>query len=180
MSHFEFIFVLVSIILGLGLANLLNGIAKHLQGDWTEVDWIHLAFALGMVLGIFVVWWGMYRWQDYGPFDFGTFMVIGLYASIYYSISVILFPRNGTVRAFAQIRRPFYAALVLYLFLELAYYQAGKLPKPDYYQYVWITGLVLFGAAGWFRKRWLDVFAVVFWFALFSGWWFINKLSPGA
>ena len=102
---------------------------------------MHLAFAFGMVLGIFVVWWGMYRWEDYSPFDFGTFMVIGLYASIYYSISVILFPRNGSARSFSQIRRPFYAALVLYLFLELAYYQAGDLIKPSYYNYVWLARL---------------------------------------
>ncbi|MEM7282238.1 MAG: hypothetical protein AAF438_11490 [Pseudomonadota bacterium] len=177
MSHFEFIFVLVSIILGLGLANLLNGIAKHLQGGWRNLDVMHLAFAFGMVLGIFVVWWGMYRWEDYSPFDFGTFMVIGLYASIYYSISVILFPRHGSVRTFGQIRRPFYAALVLYLFLELAYYQAGDLVKPVYYNFVWLAALGIFCAAGWLRKRWLDTVAVVYWYGLYSGWWFINKLA---
>ena len=176
MSQFEFIFVLVSIVLGLGLANLLNGIAKTLQAPLRDIDRIHLAFSLGMILAIFVVWWGMYRWQDHGQFDFGTFTIIGLYTSVFYSVSVILFPRDGSIRTFAEVRVPLYAALILYLLLELAYYFVGHFSPAGYYKYVWVTGFGLFVAAAWARRPWLDAVVVVFWFALFTSWWFVAKL----
>lgn len=177
MSQFEFVFVLVSIVLGLGLANLLNGLATVLQSSWRDLDRIHVAFSCGMILAIFVVWWGMYRWQSHGPFEFGTFAVIGLYTSVFYSFSVILFPRDGRIRTFDEIRVPFYSALILYLFLELAYYAVGEFAPASYYYYVWVTGFLLFSGGIAFRKRWMDVLVVVFWFALFSSWWFIAQLG---
>ena len=90
MTHFEFIFVLVSIVLGLGLANLFGGISRSLQQPWRQIDGVHLTFAFTIVLVKFVVWWGMYRWADHPQFEFGTFVVIALYASIFYAMSVVL------------------------------------------------------------------------------------------
>ena len=177
MSQFEFIFVLVSIVLGLGLANLLNGIARTLQAPWQSIDRIHLAFSLGMILAIFVIWWGMYRWQDHGQFEFGTFAVIGLYTSVFYSISVILYPRDGSVRTFDEVRVPLYVALILYLLLELAYYFAGNFSPASYYKYVWATAFGLFVTAAWARRPLFDALVVVFWFVLFTGWWFVDKLA---
>ena len=177
MSQFEFVFVLVSIVLGLGLTNLLNGLATVLQSSWRQVDRIHLAFSLGMILAIFVVWWGMYRWQTNGPIEFGSFAVIGLYTSVFYSISVILFPRDGRMRTFDEIRLSFYSALILYLFLELAYYTVGEFSPASYYHYVWVTGVALFSAGIVVRKPWLDALVVVFWYVIFSSWWFIAQLS---
>ena len=177
MSQFEFIFVLVSIVLGLALANLLSGISRTLQARWRSIDRIHLAFSLGMILAIFVVWWGMYRWQDHGQFDFGTFAVIGLYTSVFYSISVVLFPRDGNVRTFDEVRTPLYVALILYLLLELAYYFVGDFSPAPYYKYVWGSAFVLFTAAIWSKNRWLDTAVVVYWFVLFAGWWFVSKLA---
>ena len=177
LSQFETVFVLVSIVLGLGLANLLNSLATVSQLSWRTVDPIHVAFSCGMVLEIFVVWWGMCHGQGHGPFAFGTFAVIGLDTSVFYSFSVILFPRDGRIQTFDEIRFPFYIALTLYLFLELAYSAVGQFAPAGYYYSVWMTGLLLFMAGIAAKKRWMDGVIVVFWFALFSSRRFIAKLS---
>lgn len=175
MSQFEFIFILVSIILGLALANLLGGVARLSKKSWRQVDGIHLAFSLGVILAIFVVWWGMYRWQDHGQFEFETFVVIGLYTSVFYSLSVILFPRDGSLVGFDDARKSFYLALILLQFLELAYYAVGDFDPPDHYAFVWIFSLAAFTTSIWLKQRWLDRLIAVYWFVLFSGWWLVTK-----
>ena len=177
MTQFEFIFVLVSIILGLGLANLFSGISRRLQQPWRDVDGIHLAFSFAAVLSIFVVWWGMYRWQGHAEFEFGAFLIIALYTSIFYAMSVVLYPRDGALRTFEEVRKPFYVTVILYALLEVPYYEVGELIRPSYYWYAWIS-IGLFGAAIWVRRRALDAVLAAFWFALWSGWWFVAKL-PG-
>ena len=175
MSHFEFIFVLVSIILGLSLANLFGGIARLSRKSWDQIDGIHLVFSLVTILIVFVVWWGMYRWQDHSRFDFETFVVIGLYTSVFYSLSVILFPHDGSIVGFDNARQSYYLALILMLFLELAQYSMGEFSPPSYYGFVWVFALVLLCGGIWIKKRWLDGLIAAYWFAIYSGWWFVTK-----
>ena len=130
MTQFEFIFVLVSIILGLGLANLFSGISRRLQQPWPDLDGVHLAFSIGAVLSIFVVWWGMYRWQGHTRFEFGDFLTIALYTSVFYAMSAVLYPRDGSLRAFEEVRKPFYCTITLYALLELPYYHVGEFVRP--------------------------------------------------
>ena len=176
MTQFEFIFVLVSIILGLGLANLFSGISRRLQQSWRDLDGGHLAFSFATVLSIFVVWWGMYRWQAHVQFEFGAFLIIALYTSVFYAMSVVLYPPGGSLRTFEDVRKPFYSTVILYALLEIPYYQFGEFIRPSYYWYSWIS-LGLFVAATWVRRKALDVVLAVFWFALWSGWWFVTKLT---
>lgn len=175
MTHFEFIFVLVSIILGLGLANLFGGISRRLQQPWHELDGVHLAFSFAVVLSNFVVWWGMYRWQGHTNFEFGTFLIIALYTSVFYAMSAILYPRDGSLRTFEQVRKPFFSTLILYALLEVPYYQVSEFGRPSYYWFAWIPSIGLFIAAIWMRKKALDVFLAIFWFVLWGGWWFVTK-----
>jgi hypothetical protein len=177
LTQFEFIFVLVSIILGLGLANLFSGISRRLQQPWQELDGIHLAFSFATVLSIFVVWWGMYRWQGHGQFEFDAFLIIALYTSIFYAMSVVLYPRGGSLRTFEEVRKPFYTTVTLYALLELPYYHFGGFARPSYYWFTWFS-IGLFIAAIWVRRKSLDALLVTYWFALWGGWWFVTKL-PG-
>ena len=135
MTQFEFIFVLVSIILGLGLANLFSGISRRLQQPWRVLDGVHLAFSFVAVLSMFVVWWGMYRWQGHEQFEFDAFLIIALYTSAFYAMSVVLYPRDGSLRTFEKVRKPFYITVILYALLELPYYEVGEFARPSYYWY---------------------------------------------
>ena len=175
MSQFEFIFVLVSIILGLSLANLFGGIARLSRKRWGQIDGVHLVFSLLTILMVFVVWWGMYRWQRHSQFEFGTFVIIGLYTSVFYSLSAILFPRDGSIVSFDEARRPYYLALILMLLLEAAQYAVGPFSPPSYYVFVWLTAFLLLSAAIWMKRRWLDGVTAAYVFVIYSGWWFVTK-----
>ena len=162
-------------ILGLALANLFGGIARLSRKSWNQLDGIHLVFSLITILMVFVVWWGMYRWQDHSEFEFGTFVVIGLYTAVFYSLSVILFPHDGSTVDFDEARKSYYLALIIMLFLELAHYTVGEFEPPGYYGYMWGLALVLLSAAIWWKQRWLDGVIAAFIFLLYSGWWFVTK-----
>ena len=175
MSQFEFIFVLVSIILGLALANLFGGIARLSRKSWDQIDGVHLVFSLLTILMVFVVWWGMYRWQRHTQFEFGMFVVIGLYTSIFYSLSAILFPGDGSMAGFDEIRKPLYLAMILMLFLEAAQYSVGDFSPPGYYGFFWLTAFLLLSAAIWMKRKWLDGIIAAYVFVIYSGWWFVTK-----
>ena len=177
MTHFEFIFVLVSIILGLGLANLFGGISRSLQQHWRDLDGVHLAFAFSVILSKLVVWWGMYRWEDHAQFEFGTFLTIALYTSVFYAMSAVLYPRDGSLRTFKQVRTPFFTTLIIYGLLEIPYYEVSDFERPNYYWYMWLSSLSLFIAAIWVRRKALDVFIAVYWLLLWGGWWFVTSIT---
>lgn len=69
----------------------------------------------------FVVWWGMYRWRDHAQFEFDTFLIIAYYTSVFYAMSAELYPRDGSLRTFEQVRVPFFTTLIIYLLLEIPY-----------------------------------------------------------
>ena len=175
MSQFEFIFVLVSIILGLALANLFGGIARLSRKSWDQIDGVHLTFSLLTILMVFVIWWGMYRWQDRSKFEFGMFVVIGLYTSILYSLSAILFPGDASIPGFDEVRKSFYLALLLMLLLEALQYAVSDFSPPSYYGFVWLTAFLLLPAAILMKRKWLDGVIAAYLFAIYSGWWFITK-----
>lgn len=174
MSQFEFIFVLVSIILGLALANLFGGIAKLSRKHWDQIDGVHLSFSLLTILMVFVVWWGMYRWQSRSQFEFGMFVVIGLYASIFYSLSAILFPRDGSIASFDEVRKSYYLTLIVMLFLEAVQYFVGDFSPPSYYGFVWLTVFLLLSVAIRMKRKWLDGVIAAYVLVIYSGWWFVT------
>ncbi len=119
----------------------------------------------------------MYRWQAYGQFEFGTFVVIATYTSVFYAMSVVLYPRDVSIRSFDQIRKPFFITLILYGILEIPYYQASGFVRAEFYWYTWFFLLVLCLAAIFVKRKLLDLFLAVFWFGVWSVWWFVTKLS---
>ena len=177
MTHFEFIFVLVSIILGLGLANLFGGISRSLQQPWHQLDGVHLAFACSVVLSKFVVWWGMYRWEDHAQFEFGTFVVIALYASIFYAMSAVLYPRDGSLPTFDEVRIPFFTTVLIYAFLEAPYYEVADFDRSTFYWYTYLPTIALVLAAMWKPRKMLDALVVAYWIVLWGGWWFVEEVT---
>ena len=54
-------------------------------------------------------------------------------------MSVVLYPRDGPLRTFEEVRKPFYVSVILYALLEVPYYEVGELVRPSYYWYAWIS-----------------------------------------
>ena len=97
MSPFEYVTVLISIILGMGLTQLISGFAAIIT-RWEKVTiyWPHMA----LILLVFVIhvqdWWATYELRAFKYWRLPTFLFIVLYPVNLYVLTRILFPVKWT------------------------------------------------------------------------------------
>ena len=96
MSSFEFLSVLISVVVGLGIANILNGVGRlvHRSGDVT-VPAMFVAWTLYLFFYMIIYWWTVvFGWQDWQNWNLVFFMFVLAYGVILFLLSVILFPSD--------------------------------------------------------------------------------------
>lgn len=87
--------VIVSIILGLSIARLLNGVASFVQHPSRErVWWVHLAWVGWMLLSVIGFWWWEFRLAEVPRWTFETYVFVLVYASVYFLLCTLLFPTD--------------------------------------------------------------------------------------
>lgn len=92
---FEYVTVLISIILGLGITQILTGIADLVQRSGRViVYWPHLLWILFVMLLQIQEWWILYELKDYHPWRLPTFLFTILYPINLFILSRLLFPRS--------------------------------------------------------------------------------------
>ena len=121
MSTFEYMSVMHSIVLALGLARVLGGVADVAR-DWKrlETKWFFLGW-LTLLLALHVGWWfGLWiRFGEMSDIGLGTFLVWFLIPASLYVASRLLIPefKEGSTpdleRRFDEVRTPFFACFVL-------------------------------------------------------------------
>jgi len=120
MSQFEFIFVLISIIAGLALAQLLSGMSRPPRNSNGQIDIAHVAFSAATTLLLIVVWWATFRWQALENWTFAEFFLLCGYVSLFYVLAVILNPLRSTEPPeFKLVRTKFYSVYIFYSVLEI-------------------------------------------------------------
>ena len=122
MDLFEFLLVVVSIILGLGIAELLGGVVRLLRGDLIpgklHALWILIVFQLQVQLS-----WGLWGLRDREAWRYPEFMLLLLGPGLLYMSAAVLFPSVGSMAADQHLlnrRRPFFllnASYVVFTFL---------------------------------------------------------------
>ena len=71
MGLFEFLMVLVSIIVGLGVAELLTGVARAIRRRTSvEFYWVHLVLVLVLFLSLLQQWWEIWDLRDVSEWSF--------------------------------------------------------------------------------------------------------------
>ena len=96
MSPFEFITVLISIILGLGITTILTGVAERIKHFHNTklftpyVIWISIVFMLHIH-----EWWNTYTLQSIEVWSLPMFLFILLYPITLYVLAHLLFPSNN-------------------------------------------------------------------------------------
>ena len=179
MSQFEFIFVLISIVAGLALAQLLSGLTRSRRGSDGTVDTAHIAFSLAIVVLLITVWWSTFRWEDYEFWTFTEFSLLCGYISLFYVMAVILYPTHSAlVPQFSEIRVRFYAAFIFYCALEIGviYIRDGVF-SPWYYIPMMIHLILLSSLGVLLRKNRFDQFFAV-WLCLVNFLWpFFARLT---
>ena len=92
-SAFEYITVFISIILGLGVTQILTGIADLVhQNERVKTYWPHLLWIL-LVLVLHVhEWWVTYELRSLDKWRFPVFLFVLLYPVILFILARLLFP----------------------------------------------------------------------------------------
>lgn len=93
MSLFEYLGVLISVVMGLGITHLLIGVSKTIHyRDSVRLYWVHAVWTVNVLFFIVAVWWGMFWWSSLGQWGFYRFLFVVLYAIVLFLLASILYP----------------------------------------------------------------------------------------
>jgi hypothetical protein len=110
MSAFEYLSVLISIILALGMTRVLGGVGEMLQArSRRRIYWVHAIWIVNLFLYLVVAWWIFYRWPNQQPWTFFLFVFVLISPTILYLASLLLFPREGDVDLAVDYKTHYYA-----------------------------------------------------------------------
>jgi hypothetical protein len=93
LSAFEYLAVLVSLILGLGITHLLTGIGYsiHRRGHASR-DVIHTLWTVNTFLILVLNWWVFFQARTVEAWSFGAFLLVVGWAVSFYLMAVLIYP----------------------------------------------------------------------------------------
>src|SRR5437660_10248766 len=124
MSPFEYLSVLISIVLALGMTRVLTGVGEMLQASsHRQIYWVHVLWIVNLFLYLVVAWWIFYRWRNQQPWTFFLFVFVLVSPTILYLASVLLFPLDGdvdlTVKYMTHYNVIYRAYIILFSFINM-------------------------------------------------------------
>ncbi len=109
MDEFNYLSVLVSIILGLGVTQLLTGIGRMLQNrDRVVLYWPAIASVLILLVLHVLIWWTLFELRRYAGWTFPGFLAVLLMPILLYLLSALVLPDFGDTVA-DDLRQHYYA-----------------------------------------------------------------------
>jgi hypothetical protein len=93
MTEFEYLAVLVSLILGLGITHLLAGVGQmiHRRGQY-KLDAAHLLWTAATFWILVLNWWVFFQSRRFEEWSFEIFLVVLVWAVVYFLMAIVLFP----------------------------------------------------------------------------------------
>jgi hypothetical protein len=177
MSPFEFVSIIVSIILGLGVTNLLAGAGRAFyRRRQNPLDDVHIVLTAATLLVLILNWWVLFSWNTEAHWTFDKFLVLILWTISLYMLTVFLYPPDLSEAEehrdrFGRNRVGYYSALIALCLLDVL--QTGM--RGDLFHPIWYLPFVgqfaLLGAGGLiFRRRgydrffaWYQLIALLIW-----------------
>ena len=172
MEMFEYVAVLTSIIIGLGIAHLLQGLARLIQHPNQErVYWVHLTWVFFTFFFAVFWWWFEFRLGTVDVWTFQLYLFLVLYAVVIYLECALLFPPSladydGFKEYFYSRRAWFFGLWALIMVLDVgdtwfkgAEHFSSLLPN---YLVQMVTAVALFAVAARTRNERFHAALVVF------------------
>lgn len=95
MNLFEFLMILLSLIVGLGVAEILSGIARFLKKDGAhEIPWIHGAATMAVFVGLLQTFWESWGLRTVETWSFPAMLLMLGSPICLYLMAYILFPEQ--------------------------------------------------------------------------------------
>ena len=165
MSSFEFISILMSIVIGLGVTNLLAGAGRAFyRRKQTPMDEVHIVLTLATLLILALNWWVAFKWNTNVVWSFDKFLVLLVWTIALYMLTTFLYPpdlseeEEGRNR-FEVNRSGYYSAFIAFCSMDIVQtaLRSGLLDPVWYLPFV--GHFLILGAAGLIvRKRGYDRF----------------------
>jgi hypothetical protein len=140
MSSFEFIAALMSIIIGLGVTNLLSGAGRAFyRRKENPLDEVHLVLTIATLVLLVLQWWVTFRWNTEVNWTFDKFLVLIAWTVALYLLTVFLYPPDLSEAEehqgrFERNRAGYYSAFIAMCFLDIAQTAIhGQLFQPVWY-----------------------------------------------
>jgi len=114
MDQFEYLSVLVSIILGLGMTHILVGVGRLLRRRrQVESYWVHSLQTATMFLFLINQWWTTFSWAEFPNLSFFHHVFLMTTPVCLFLGSVLLFPDEDIADVslrdhYFQVHRPYY------------------------------------------------------------------------
>jgi hypothetical protein len=97
MDMFNYVMVLASVIIGLGIAHLLQGVGGIVQHPHREKSyWVHLLWVAAVFLRAIFWWWFEFQLSKTPQWTFTLYLFVLAYAVLIYLWCALLFPRDLT------------------------------------------------------------------------------------
>lgn len=94
-SVFIHIKVAIGMVVSLAIASVLTGVARFVQHPARQKpDWVHLAWALSMLLSMLHFWWWEYRLSGIVAWRFELYLFVMAFVILYYFMCALLFPAD--------------------------------------------------------------------------------------
>lgn len=126
MDTFEYISVLTSVILGLGVTHLLKGVGRLIQHPGrTSTYWVHLVWVYFMFFAAVFWWWYEFAYVDVETWTLPLYLFVLSYAVLLYLMCALLIPGDlegytGYRHYFLDRRTWFFACLAAFFLLDFA------------------------------------------------------------
>ncbi|MEP6730930.1 MAG: hypothetical protein ABJE10_09840 [bacterium] len=173
MDQFNYLAVLISIILGLGITQLLGGVGRLLQGRRrVRVYWPSLAWVALLLIIDVQTWWTMFGLRQVRRWTFVEFLVVLLQPIVLYLLAALALP-EATTDDTVDLRANYYghsrwffglAVLLLVVSVVKDLTLSGRLPGPLNLSMHGLFALGWGGAAITRREgyhRWLVVYTTI-------------------
>ena len=161
MSSFEFLSVLISVVVGLGMANLLTGIGRLLhRRESVQVSIPFVAWTAFVFFYMIIYWWTVvFGWQDWPDWNLLYFVFVLTYGIILYLLSVILFPTDmpggwDPHSSLMSMRHWFFGTFLALILIEVTdSYLKGHLSEFSTPYFLLLTIWLISGIASWFSEK---------------------------
>jgi hypothetical protein len=119
MEFFSYVMVLASVIVGLAVTHLLQGVAKMIQHpDRPKLYWVHILWVLLLFLNALLLWWWEFELSSARQWTFELYLFVMGFSVVLYMLCAILMPDHlghyGTYRAYFFSRRRWFLGLMLF------------------------------------------------------------------
>lgn len=125
MSSFEFLSVLISVVVGLAIANMLNGVGRLIyRFEELKMSVSFMAWSLFLFFYLVIYWWTVvFGWQEWESWNLLIFLFVLSYGVLLFLLSVILFPADMPERwdpgeHLIDMRRWFFGVFAVLIIVE--------------------------------------------------------------